>query len=189
MTLRSQFAKTVSRLLDEDDRLVVLLGDIGVWAMRDAMAEHPMRCLNIGVMEQASVSFAAGLALQGYIPIFHTIDSFMVRRAYEQIYIGFGLQRLPGLFISVGGTSDYARLGPTHCAPESPTLMAQIPGMHIHMPASESTVDLAIRSAVEKRQLAYIRLEEAIAVSDSDNIVPLPILGADKHDISVGAQR
>ena len=189
MTLRSQFAKTVTRLLDDDDRLVVMLGDIGVWSMRDAMAKHPMRCLNIGVMEQASVSFAAGLALQGYVPIFHTIDSFMVRRAYEQIYIGFGLQRLPGLFVSVGGTADYAKLGPTHCAPESVALMGQIPGLHIRMPVSELTVDLAIRSAVEKRQLAYIRLEEAMAVRDTDNVVQMPTLGAGNHDISIGAQR
>lgn len=191
MTLRSQFAKTVSALLDERDDLVILLGDIGVFAMRDAMASHPQRCLNIGVMEQGSVSFAAGLALQGYLPLFHTIDSFLVRRAYEQIYIGFGLQRLPGLFVSVGGSHDYAKLGPTHQCPEGTALMAQIPGMHIRMPVTESTVDLAIRSAVEKRQLSYIRLEESLAMADGDQPVrPYLKLGASNgHAVDPGAQR
>jgi transketolase len=192
MSLRSAFAITATRLLDEDERLVILLGDIGVWAMRAAMAKHPQRCLNIGVMEQGSVSFGAGLAMQGYVPIFHTIDSFMVRRAYEQIYIGFGLQKLPGVFISVGGTSDYAKLGPTHECPEGPTLMAQIPGMHIRIPVSEATVDLAITTAVRQRQLSYIRLEESLAVQDASSLLldNVPPLGASNgHAISPGAQR
>lgn len=193
MTLRSQFAKTAAALLDERDDLVILLGDIGVFAMRDAMARHPQRCLNIGVLEQGTVSFAAGLALQGYLPLFHTIDSFMVRRAYEQIYIGFGLQRLPGLFVSVGGEHDYAKLGPTHQCPEGTTLMAQIPGMHIRMPVTEETVDLAIRNAVSMRQLSYIRLEESLAVQEVAPVsrpkLHLKLGASNGHAIDPGAQR
>src|SRR5262245_5491077 len=178
MTLRSQFAKTVIDLMARDDKIVVLLGDIGVHAFRDAFANWPERCINVGICEQASVDMAAGLALGGYYPIFSTIDSFLVRRAYESIYIGFGLQRLPGMFVTVGGSSDYSRLGPTHMCPEAPTLMAQIPGLHMRSPITDATVALAIGNAVMARQLAYIRLEEAAAVAMSDNVVPLPTSGA-----------
>ena len=163
MTLRSQFSKTVSALLDEEPKLVVLLGDIGVYAMRDAMAKHPTRCLNIGICELASVDFAAGLAMSGFIPLFHTIDSFMVRRAYEAIYIGFGLQRLPGIFVSVGGSSDYAKLGPTHQCKESPALMAQIPGMQIGLPFKKEHIMVWLRRAVKDGGLHYIRIEESLA--------------------------
>lgn len=189
LTLRSQFAKTVTALMERDERVVLCLGDIGVFAFRAAFERFPTRCYNLGICESASVDLCAGLAMGGLMPIYSTIDSFLVRRAYESIYIGFGLQRLPGVFITVGGSSDYSRLGPTHECPEAPTLMAQIPGMHIRMPVSENTVDLAITSAVRQRQLAYIRLEEAMAVRDTDNVVALPTLGADKHDILIGAQR
>lgn len=191
MTLRSQFAKTMSAVLEADDKVVVLLGDIGVWSFRDAMARWPRRCLNIGVCEQGSIGFAAGLALGGYYPVFSSIDSFVCRRGYEFILHGFGTQRLPGLFVTVGGTSDYERLGPTHCAPDSVTLMAQIPGMHIRMPVTESTVDLAITSAVRQRQLAYIRLEESLVAQDASGLLldNAPHLGATNGHISSGAQR
>lgn len=191
MTLRCAFAKSAMSLMAENDRVVVLLGDIGVYAMRQAMQLWPDRCINIGVMEQASVSFAAGLSMQGYVPIFHTIDSFLVRRAYEQIYIGFGLQRLPGVFISVGGSNDYAKLGPTHQCPEGATLMAQIPGMHIAMPVREDMVDLAITKAVRERRLSYIRLEESLVAQDASSLLldNAPHLGVGNGHISSGAQR
>ena len=176
--------------MESDERIVLALGDIGVYAFKAAFERFPTRCYNLGIAESASIDLCAGLAMGGLLPLYSTIDSFLVRRAYESIYIGFGLQRLPGVFVTVGGSSDYSRLGPTHQCPEGPTLMAQIPGMHIRMPVNENTVDLAIRSAVEKRQLAYIRLEEAMVVRDTDdNVVTLPTLGANSHDISAGAQR
>lgn len=175
----------------EYEQPVLCLGDISVYAFRDVFAAHPTRCYNLGICEQASVDLCAGLAMGGYIPIFHTIDSFLIRRAYESIYIGFGLQRLPGVFISVGGSQDYAKLGPTHQCPESPTLMAQIPGMHIRMPVTPETVDLAITNAVTQRQLAYIRLEESVAVQPQERkVLHLPKLGAKNgHAVDTGPQR
>ena len=86
-TQRQQFVNTVSRLLAEDEKVVLLLGDISSFAFRDAMARFPERVLNVGTCEQASVGMAAGLALEGLYPIYHTIDPFLVRRAYEQVFL------------------------------------------------------------------------------------------------------
>lgn len=193
MTLRSAFVTTVSNLMDRDDSLVLCLGDISVFAFRSVFERHPTRCYNLGICEGASVDLCAGLAMSGLYPIYHTIDSFMVYRAYESIMIGFGYQKLPGIFIGVGGSSDYAKLGPTHRCEHGTTLMAQIPGMHIRMPITEATVTVAISNAVMARQLSYIRLEESLAVQES---APPPRpklhlkLGASNgHAVDPGAQR
>jgi len=108
--MRKQFVATIERLLDEDPRLVVLLGDIGVFAFRIAFKKHPKRVINIGILEQATVSLAAGLAKEGFIPLFHSIAPFVVERAFEQIKVDFGYQQLAGHFVSVGGSYDYAAL-------------------------------------------------------------------------------
>lgn len=187
MTLRSQFAKTVIDLMASEPSVVLCLGDIGVYSLRQAFERWPDRCYNLGICESASVDLCAGLSMGGFYPIFSSIDSFVVRRAYESIYIGFGLQRLPGMFVTVGGSSDYRRLGPTHCAPDSIALMGQIPGLVMRIPVRDVTVDLAIRAAVNARQLAYIRLEESLVMADTDNIVRLPTLGANGHAVIVGA--
>lgn len=191
MSLRSQFAKTMLSAMDADDKVIVVLGDIGVHAFREHAKRWPTRVINGGIAEFASVGMCAGLAMGGYLPVYSTIDSFLVRRAYEALYINFGLQRLPGVFVTVGGSHDYAKLGPTHQCAEGTTLMAQIPGMHIRMPVNESTVDLAITNAVRQRQLSYIRLEESLVAQDASSLlldnVP-PHLGAN-NDITLRVQR
>ena len=187
MTLRSAFAKTVIGLMERDDRIVVMLGDIGVHAFREAFARWPKRCINVGICEQASVDMAAGLAMSGYYPIFSTIDSFLVRRAYESVYIGFGLQRLPGMFVGLGGTGDYRRLGPTHQCAENRTLMDSIPGMKVFTPSSERYARTLISNAITTRQLAYVSLEESLAMADDDNVVPLNLGATNGHAIPAGA--
>lgn len=162
MSQRQSFVETVTRLMETDEKLVLLLGDISIWAFREAFEKYPTRCYNLGVTEQASVGLAAGLAMSGFYPIYHTIDSFMVRRAYEFIRLDFGEQKLKGLFVSVGADDDYRKLGPTHMCPEGPLLMSQIPGMDVHRPPVnfvEFYIGRMIR-AIYDRDLAYIRLNE-----------------------------
>lgn len=158
---RSAFVATVSKLLDEDDRVVLLLGDISVYAFREAKEKHPGRVLNLGVCEQGSIGFAAGLAMAGFFPIYHTIESFLTRRAFEQLYLDFGIQRLPGLFIGVGGARDYAKLGPTHQSAHGLKLMGEIPGMHVKDPPNTEMLEFWIEGMVRNRELGYIRIEES----------------------------
>ena len=51
----------------------------------------------------------------------------MVDRAFEQLKLDFGYQKLNGNFISVGGSYDYAALGCSHHCPEDINLMKNIP--------------------------------------------------------------
>jgi transketolase len=146
--------------MDEDESVVLLLGDIGVYAFRDTFARHPKRCYNLGVCEQASVGLAAGLAMSGLYPIYHTISAFLVRRAYEFIRLDFGEQKLAGLFVGVGGANEYEKLGPTHRCEEQAALMTKVPMMHSYFPADEKVAGGWISQAVIQRQLAYISLEE-----------------------------
>lgn len=99
--MRQQFTKTMTDLEHADDRVILLLNDIGVWAFRHLKAEYPNRVHNLGIMEQASVSMAAGFSMVGYVPFFHTIAPFIVERAYEQLKDDFGYQNINGNFVSV----------------------------------------------------------------------------------------
>ena len=57
----------------EDERLVLMLGDIGVFGFRNAFAVYPDRTYNIGICEQAMVGVASGMAMEGFIPVLHSI--------------------------------------------------------------------------------------------------------------------
>jgi transketolase len=157
--MRAQFVATTSDLMERDDKIVLLLGDIGVHAFQTAFLLWPKRCINFGCCEQTMVGAAAGFAKEGFYPIVHSIAPFIVRRAYEQIYLDFGVQRLAGAFVTVGAGGGYVALGPTHACPEDYTLMRHcVPNMAVWCPDSKKETDLALRSAVSGRALAYIRL-------------------------------
>jgi transketolase len=115
--MRKQFVQTVERLLSEDEKIVLLLGDIGVFGFRNSFQKHPKRVYNIGILEQSTVSLAAGMSMTGLIPVVHTITPFVVERCVEQLKNDFCYQKLGGNFISVGGSYDYAALGCTHHCP------------------------------------------------------------------------
>ncbi len=160
MSMRKQFVATVSHLLATDERVVLLLGDIGVFGFRDAFKAFPDRVYNIGILEQATVSLAAGMAKTGLIPIVHTIAPFLVERCLEQIKIDFGYQGLGGNFVSVGGSYDYAALGCTHHCPGDVQVMSSVPGLEIVVPGTAGEFDALLKATYADAKPTYFRLSE-----------------------------
>jgi transketolase len=160
MSMRKQFVESVSRLLAADERVVLLLGDIGVFGFREAFQAFPERVYNIGILEQATVSLAAGLAKTGLIPIVHTIAPFLVERCLEQIKVDFGYQALGGNFVSVGASYDYAALGCTHHCPGDVQIMTSIPGMEVIVPGSAREFDSLLNATYASPRPSYFRLSE-----------------------------
>ncbi len=158
--MRKQFVKTVEAFLESDKRLVLLLGDIGVFGFRRASELYPERVYNIGILEQATVSLAAGLALDGLIPVVHTIAPFLIERSLEQLKIDFCYQNLGGNFISVGASYDYAALGCTHHCPGDVGILINLPGMEIVLPGTAEEFNLLFRQAYSNGKPTYYRLSE-----------------------------
>ena len=160
MSMRKQFVKTVEQLLASDQKLVLLLGDIGVFGFKRAFEEYAERVYNIGILEQATISLASGLAKSGLIPIVHTIAPFLVERSFEQLKIDFGYQRLGGNFVSVGASYDYASLGCTHHCPGDVGILQNIPGMEILVPGTSAEFDALFQQAYSNGHPTYFRLSE-----------------------------
>ena len=170
--MRKQFARTAHEILNTNEQAIVLLGDIGVFGFMEAMRDHPDRVLNIGILEQSTISLAAGLSIEGMIPIVHTIAPFMVERALEQIKIDFGYQRLRGNLVSVGGSLDYAALGGTHHCPGDVSILLSVPNIEIVIPGTASEFRQLFMSEYNNASVTYYRL------SESENSV--------SHDVKLG---
>ena len=168
MNMRQQFTATVTSLEERDERVVLLLNDIGVWAFRHLKAAYPNRVHNLGILEQASIGVSAGLALTGYIPIFHTIAPFIVERGYEQLKDDFGYQNLNGNFVSVGGSFDYSALGMTHYCPGDVGALMQIPNMQIVLPGTAKEMDCLMTQAYDNGSPTYFRLSESSNVMEHE---------------------
>jgi transketolase len=159
-TMRKQFVKTVERALGENEKLALILGDIGVFGFRGASEKFPSRVYNIGILEQTTISLAAGMAATGLIPVVHTIAPFLVERAFEQLKIDFGYQKLGGNFVSVGASYDYAALGCTHHCPGDVEILKSIPTMEVIVPGTAGEFDSLFRQAYANGRPTYYRLSE-----------------------------
>lgn len=156
--MRNLFPKSVLEIMNKDNRVVVLLGDIGVFAFRDVFVKYPTRCYNIGICEQSMVGMAAGLAMAGLIPIVHTIEPFLVDRAFEQIKDDFGYQELIGTIIGVDVSETSPNLGYTHQCPYALEHMAHVQGMKVFAPQGGEELDKVLKDNYDK-SLNYIRIK------------------------------
>jgi transketolase len=158
--MRKQFVKTLEAHMACDERIVLLLGDIGVFGFKKSFNDFPDRVYNIGILEPAMVSLASGLAKTDLIPVVHTIAPFLAERSFEQLKIDFGYQSVGGNFVTVGASYDYAALGCTHHCPGDVGLMQNIPGMQIVAPGTPTEFDELFGQAYDNGHPTYYRLSE-----------------------------
>lgn len=158
--MRKQFVKTIEAIFRKNKKIFLLLGDIGVFAFKNLINKEKNRAINIGILEQSTISFAAGMSKMGMIPVVHTIAPFITSRAFEQIKIDFGYQKLRGNFVTVGSSYDYSKLGCTHHCPEDVNLMKNIPGLQIVIPGSSYEFHQLFNQAYSNKSATYFRLSE-----------------------------
>mmetsp|Transcript_840 Transcript_840/g.2300 ORF Transcript_840/g.2300 Transcript_840/m.2300 type:complete len:778 (-) Transcript_840:2048-4381(-) len=146
-SLTATFAKSLIGHAREDNKIVAITaampGGTGVSLFGDVF---PSRCFDVGIAEQHAVTFAAGLAVDGYKP-FCAIYSTFLQRGYDQMVHDAVLQRLPVRFIL-----DRAGLvgndGPTHHGSFDLTYAGCLPGVVIMAPSDELELQRMIATAV-----------------------------------------
>ncbi|MEU1008568.1 transketolase family protein [Streptomyces sp. NPDC088810] len=158
-TMRDRLAPVVSRLLDEDPRVAVVLAEIGRDGFREAERRHPDRVINVGIREQLLVGAAAGLALTGLRPVVHTFASFLVERPFEQLKLDLGHQDTGAVLVSAAASFDWPAGGFTHMAPGDVALLDTLDGWTVHVPGHPDEAETLLRHAVAAGDdKVYVRL-------------------------------
>jgi len=109
--MRNRFGKIISKLADENDKIIILVGDIGYRVFDNFRDKYPERFINMGICEQSMISAASGMALEGLQPWVYTITPFLIERPFEQIKLDINHQNVN---VRLVGYADYPSLGPTH---------------------------------------------------------------------------
>ncbi len=158
--LRQEFADTMQEVGIIDLRLVVMVGDISHGILQPFAKACPGRYFNIGICEPTIVNMASGIAKTGLIPVVHTIAPFIIERAYEQIKLDFGYQKLGINLISVGSAFDYAQLGCSHHCYTDISLMSHFKNANIFFPSSPREFNSLFKSVYQNGAINYFRLPE-----------------------------
>jgi transketolase len=145
----------------EEARDVVALGADGQAIFTALARRFPERFIDVGVAEANLVGVAAGMARAGRRVFVATIASFLLRRAYDQIYNDVCIPNLPVKLIGIGGGLSYGVLGPTHLIPEDIALARLLPNTAVFVPADAVDARGAVRAALDWPGPAYVRLGAA----------------------------
>lgn len=156
--MRQQFKSTALSLAEQDEKVVLVFGDISVYLFREFYTRFPDRFYNAGICENTLVSLAAGLSAQGFHPIVHSIAPFVTERSYEQIKLDMCYNGFGGNIVSVGGSFDYAWDGATHHCYTDLAILRLLPGMEVVQPGSKQELDRLIRSQYNNGRPTYFRI-------------------------------
>ena len=156
--MRNAFAHEITRLAQEDERIVLLSGDIGNRLFDEFKEKCPGRFHNCGVAEANMIGVAAGLALSGLRPVCYTIAPFITYRCMEQIRVDVCYHHVPVTIVGTGAGLAYASLGGTHHSCEDLGMLRVLPGLVVMAPADAHEVRGCVRSVLAQKQPAYIRI-------------------------------
>jgi 1-deoxy-D-xylulose-5-phosphate synthase len=176
-TYSEVFAQTMLRLAREEPRLVVVTPAMPEGnCLNIVEAEFPKRVFDVGICEQHAVTFAAGLATQGYIPVVAIYSTFL-QRAFDQIIHDVCLQNLPVVFaIDRGGIVGDD--GKTHQGTFDISYLTLVPNLIVAAPQDENELQHLLYTAIKLGKPMAVRYPRSAGLGvNMDTVL---------HEIPVG---
>jgi len=150
------FAEALISEAELDEKVVAITAAMPSGTGLDLFAKRfPDRTFDVGIAEQHGVTFAAGLAVQGYRP-FATIYSTFLQRAYDQVVHDVAIQSLPVRF-AIDRAGLVGADGPTHAGSFDVAYLATLPGFVIMAAGDETELVnmVATACAIDDRPSAF----------------------------------
>lgn len=156
--MRNAFAAELQRAAEQDERVCLVLADLG-WGVFDELERvAPGRVINAGIAEQAMVGVAAGLAQAGKKAVAYSIAPFITSRAHDQVRVDVAAGDADVVLVGAGGGVAYGYLGLTHHAIDDIAAMRALPNMTVLAPCDPAETAAATRAAVAADGPVYLRL-------------------------------
>ncbi|HEV7285244.1 MAG TPA: 1-deoxy-D-xylulose-5-phosphate synthase, partial [Kaistia sp.] len=141
------FAETLIKEAEADDKIVAVTAAMPTGTGLDLFGQaFPSRTFDVGIAEQHAVTFAAGLASEGYKP-FCAIYSTFLQRGYDQIVHDVAIQKLPVRF-AIDRAGFVGADGPTHAGSFDTGFLTALPGMIVMAPSDEAELVHMIATSV-----------------------------------------
>ena len=155
--MRSVFNETLQEIARHDERICMVLADIGYGEIEPFAQEFPERFLNVGVAEQNMTGVACGVAMEGNIAVTYSIANFPTIRCLEQIRNDVCYHNANVKIVIIGGGLAYGSLGISHHSTEDLAIMRALPNMVVVAPSDFAEARGATRAMIEHDGPVYYR--------------------------------
>ena len=159
--MRTAFIETLFELARRDERITLIVGDLGFGVVEQFMRELPNQFVNAGVAEQNMTGLAAGMALIGRTVFTYSIANFPVMRCLEQIRNDVCYHNANVKIVAVGGGMAYGAVGMTHHATEDLAVMRALPNLVVVAPNDPIETRSVTRAVAAHNGPCYLRLGRA----------------------------
>ncbi|MBI1922365.1 MAG: 1-deoxy-D-xylulose-5-phosphate synthase [Geobacter sp.] len=141
------FGQALIKLAEQDDRIVAITAAMPDGTGLSPFAKRfPDRFFDVGIAEQHALTFAAGLAADGFRPVTAIYSTFL-QRAYDQVFHDICLQKLPvTMALDRGGLVGDD--GPTHHGVFDLSFLRHLPEMHLMAPKDENELQHMLKTAI-----------------------------------------
>ena len=154
--MRRRFGDVISQLADEDEKIYVIVADIGYRVFDEFREKYPDRFINMGICEQSIISVASGMALEGLKPWVYTITPFLIERPFEQVKLDIDQQNVN---VNLVGFADYPSLGPTHTELNAKNMMRLFKNIESFFPKDGDETEKNIIQAYKMQGPSFISLK------------------------------
>ncbi len=170
------FGQSMIKLGEESTNVIGITAAMPQGTGLDAFAARfPDRFFDVGIAEQHAVTFAAGLATEGFRPVVAVYSTFL-QRAYDQIIHDVCLQDLPVVFAMDRG-GIVGEDGPTHHGLFDLSFLRPVPNMVLMAPKDENELQHMLKTALEHNGPAALRYPRGNGLGVPMDVTPqsLPI--------------
>jgi len=155
--MRSLFNKVLLEIAEKNDRIYMVLADIGYGEIEGFAERFPDRYFNVGVAEQNMTGVACGVAMEGNIAITYSIANFPTLRCLEQIRNDVCYHKANVKIVIIGGGLAYGALGVSHQSTEDLAIMRALPDMVVLAPADFAEAEAATHAMIAHDGPVYYR--------------------------------
>ena len=156
--MRETFTRCLEAEARRNPNLVLITGDLGFGVLFPFMKEFPGQFLNAGISEQAMMSMAAGMAMEGKTVVVYSIGNFPTLRCMEQIRNCCAYHAVNVKIVCVGAGFVYGTLGMTHHATEDMSALRVLPGVTVYAPADAVETEAVMARFLTEPGVAYLRI-------------------------------
>lgn len=159
--MRTTFATSLFNHAQKNKNIILLTADLGFSVFEEFIKTLPKQYLNVGIAEQNMTGMAAGMAMEGKLPIIYSIVPFVTMRNFEQIRDDICYQNMNVKIVGVGAGFSYGPYGHTHHGLEDIGVLRTIPNLVILTPGDPIEVKLATEIMFSHVGPVYLRLGKA----------------------------